>query len=25
VAQRSDLLHDEESGYDFEFIEYIRL
>ena len=25
VAQRSELLHDEESGYDFEFVEYIRL
>ena len=24
VAQRSELLHDEESGYDFEFVEYIR-
>jgi dihydrofolate reductase len=25
VAQCSELLHDEESGYDFEFVEYIRL
>ena len=25
VAQRSELLHDEESGYDFEFVEYIRI
>ena len=24
VVQRSELLHDEESGYDFEFVEYIR-
>lgn len=24
VAERSELLHDEESGYDFEFVEYIR-
>ena len=24
VAQRSDLLHDEETGYDFEFVEYVR-
>jgi dihydrofolate reductase len=24
VAQRSELLHDEETGYDFEFVEYIR-
>ena len=23
VAYRSDMLHDEESGYDFEFVEYI--
>ena len=25
VAERSELFHDEESGYDFEFVEYIRL
>ena len=25
VSERSELLHDEESGYDFEFVEYIRL
>lgn len=25
VAQRSDLLHDEETGYDFEFVEYVRV
>ena len=24
VAQRSEMLHDEETGYDFEFVEYIR-
>jgi dihydrofolate reductase len=24
VAQRSELLHDEESGYDFEFVEYVK-
>ena len=24
VAERSELFHDEESGYDFEFVEYIR-
>ena len=24
VAERSELLHDEESGYDFEFVEYTR-
>jgi dihydrofolate reductase len=24
VAQRSELFHDEESGYDFEFVEYLR-
>ena len=24
VEQRSELFHDEESGYDFEFVEYIR-
>ena len=24
VATRSDMLHDDESGYDFEFVEYIR-
>jgi dihydrofolate reductase len=24
VSQRSELLHDEESGYDFEFVEYYR-
>ena len=25
VEQRSELFHDEESGYDFEFIEYVRI
>lgn len=25
VAERSELFHDEESGYDFEFVKYIRL
>lgn len=24
VAQRSEMLHDEETGYDFEFVEYMR-
>ena len=24
VASRSEMYHDEESGYDFEFVEYIR-
>ena len=24
VASRSEMLHDDESGYDFEFVEYIR-
>lgn len=24
VAQRSEMLHDEETGYDFEFVEYVR-
>lgn len=24
VAQRSEILHDEETGYDFEFVEYMR-
>ena len=24
VAQRSEMLHDEETGYDFEFVEYIK-
>ena len=24
VAQRSELLHDEETGYDFEFVEYVK-
>ena len=24
VAQRSELFHDEESGYDFEFVEYVK-
>ena len=24
VAQRSEIFHDEESGYDFEFVEYLR-
>ena len=24
VAQRSELLHDDESGYDFEFVKYVR-
>jgi dihydrofolate reductase len=24
VSQRSELLYDEESGYDFEFVEYVK-